>query len=75
MAIRLGVTGLKKTGSCTSWIVWGKGIEWWCNFVCAEHLGLMIGLILVQLMSFSGMVSMVLVLRGVGPILGNEYGI
>ena len=30
---------------------------------------------LVQLMSFSGMVSMVLVLRGVGPILGNEYGI
>ena len=34
-----------------------------------------IGLILVPLMSFLCMMSMVLVLRGVGPILGNGYGI
>ena len=34
-----------------------------------------IGLMLVPLMSFSRMMSMVLVLRGVDPILGNGYGI
>ena len=34
---------------------------------------LMVALFL--LMSFSRLVSMVLVLSGVGPILGNEYGI
>ena len=39
-----------------------------------ERLGQMIGLMLVLLMSFSRMgVCMVLVLRGVGPILGNLY--
>ena len=35
----------------------------------------MIGLMVVLLMSFSRMVSMVLFLRGVGSILGNEFGI
>ena len=35
----------------------------------------MIGLMLVLLMSLSRMVSMVSVLRGVGPILRNGYGI
>ena len=34
-----------------------------------------IGLMLVPLMSFSRMMSMVLVLRGIDPILGNGYGI
>ena len=32
-------------------------------------------IVLFLLMSFSRMVSMVLVLRRVGPILGNGYGI
>ena len=32
-------------------------------------------MILFLLMSFSCMVSIALVLRGVGPILGNGYGI
>ena len=31
--------------------------------------------VLFLLISFSRMVNMVLVLRGVGPILGNGYGI
>ena len=31
--------------------------------------------VLFLLMSFSRLVSMVLVLRGAGPILGNGYGI
>ena len=31
--------------------------------------------VLFLLMTFTGMVSMVLVLSGVVPILGNEYGI
>ena len=43
--------------------------------VCMEHLGLLIGLMLVLLMLFSRMVSMVLVFKGVGLILGNGYGI
>ena len=52
--------------------VWGKrGEKWWCNFVCVERLGLM----LVLLMSFSRMMSMILVLRGVGPIVDNGYEI
>ena len=46
-----------------------------CHFMFVDHLGLMIELMLVLLMSFSHTVSMVLVLRGVRPILGNEYGI
>ena len=35
----------------------------------------MIGLMVVMLMSYSRMVSLVLVLWGVGPILMNRYGI
>ena len=42
--------------------------------MCGERLGLMIELMLVLWMSISRMVCMVLVLRGVGPILGNGYG-
>ena len=43
--------------------------------MCMECLGLMIGLMLVVLMSFSRMESTVLVLRAVGPIQVNGYGI
>ena len=32
-------------------------------------------MVLFLLMTFTHMVSMVLVLRGVGPILGNGYGV
>ena len=35
----------------------------------------MIGLMVVMLMSYSGVRSLVLVLWGVGPILGNGYEI
>ena len=65
VVIGLGVTGLKKTGSCTSLICLGKGGgEQVVRFrVCGA---LLIGLILIRLMSFSRMVSIVLVLRGVG---------
>ena len=48
----------------------GEGVVWFR--VCGAPW---IGLILVPLMSFLYMMSMVLVLRGVGPILGNGYGI
>ena len=48
-------------------LVWGKGEEW-CDLMCKEHL-YMIGLMLVLFMSFSRVVSMVLVLWGVGAIL------
>ena len=43
---------------------------------CEKHL-LMIELmvVLILLMTFTRMVSMVLVLRGVDPILSNGYGI
>ena len=48
----------------------GKGCMNECDFVYGERLELM----LVLWMSISRMVRMVLVLRGVGPILGNGYG-
>ena len=54
-------------------LVWGKGEKAWCDLVCAERLR-MIGIITVLFMSFFTY-TMVLVLRGVGPILDNGYGI
>ena len=48
-------------------LVWGKGEEW-CDLMFVQHL-YMIGLMLVLFMSFSRVVSMVLVLWGVGAIL------
>ena len=65
----LGVTGLKKIGFVYLLGLFGEGEEevvWFCDLV---------GLILVLLMSFSRMVSKVLVLRGVAPTLVNGYGI
>ena len=44
-----------------------------CDLVCVERLW-MIGLMVVMLMSYSRMVSVVLVLSGVGPVLRRRYG-
>ena len=57
VVIGLGVTGLKKTGVVYLLGFWGERggggwEEWWCDFVCVERLGLMIGLMLVLLFSF-----------------------
>ena len=54
----------------------GEGGEGGYVLGCEKHL-LMIELmvVLILLMTFTPMVSMVLVLRGVGPILSNGYGI
>ena len=66
VVIRLRVTGLKKTGFVYLLDLFGGRVEeGWCDFVCVERLGLMIGLMLVLLIFFLRMVSMVLVLRGV----------
>ena len=43
---------------------------------CVKHLEMIeLMVVLFLLMTFTRMVSMVLVLMGVGPILGNGYGI
>ena len=52
----------------------GRGENGQCDFVCVEHLQ-MIGLMGVMLIICSRVVSVVLVLWGVGPILMNGYGI
>ena len=55
-------------------LIWGKkkaGVVGRCDLVCVECFQL-IQLMVVSLVS-SLMVSMVLVLLGVGPILGNGY--
>ena len=45
-----------------------------CALVCLEHLW-MIGLMVVMLISYSHMVSVVLVLSRVGPVLRSRYGL
>ena len=52
----------------------GRGEKRQCDLTCVERL-YMIGLMVVMLMSYSGVRSLVLVLWGVGPILGNGYEI
>ena len=42
--------------------------------MCVKRLS-MIGLMVVMLMSYSRVVSVVLVLSGVGPVLRSRYGI
>ena len=43
---------------------------------CVKHLEMIeLMVVLFLLMTFTRMVSIVLVLIGVGPILGNRYGI
>ena len=43
-----------------------------CDLVCVERLW-MIGLMVVMLVSYSRVVSVVLVLLGVGPVLRSRY--
>ena len=51
----------KKKPGCSTVVFRGNGEKWRGDFVCVECLRLMIGLILVLLISFSPVVSMVLV--------------
>ena len=50
----------------------GEGEKGQCDLVCVERLW-MIGLMVVMLMSYSRVVSVVLVLLGVGPVLRSRY--
>ena len=85
MLIGLKVKGLKPDRKdwirVTPGLILGKGGEGVMWFrVCEAPLndwanGGSVSVPRFQLMSFSRMVSMVLFLRGVGPILGNGYGI
>ena len=49
-----------------------KGERSKCDVVCVEHLQ-MIGLMVVMLMSYSRVLSVVLILCAVGPILRNGH--
>ena len=61
---------MKKTGFV------GRGEKEWCALWWVKHIQMIeLMLVLILLMTFTRLVSMVLVLRGVGPILGNGYGI
>ena len=72
---RLGITGLKKTRVVYLLDLFeGRGQNGQCDLVWAEHLQV-IGLMLVMLMSYSFVVSVVLVLWGFDSILKNGYGI
>ena len=51
-----------------------RGEKGQCDLVCVERLW-MIGLMVVMLMSYSRVVSVVLVLLGVGPVLRSKYAI
>ena len=51
----------------------GRGEKGQCDLVCVECLW-MIGLMVVMLMSYSHVVSVVLVLSGVGPVLRGSNG-
>ena len=51
-----------------------RGEKGQCDLVCVEYL-LMIGLMVVMLMPYSRVLSVVLVLCGVGLVLRNGYGI
>ena len=69
---------MKKIGFVYLLDLFGERVEKeWCGFVCLKRLYVieLIVVLFIQLMSFSRMVSMVLVLRGDGPIQGNGYGI
>ena len=73
MFIRLGLTELKKTRVVyLLGLFEGRGENGQCDLVRMEGLT-MIGLMAVLLMSYSRVVSVVLVLWGVGPILKNVY--
>ena len=64
----------KDQGRVSARLVWGKKREWAVCFKAAERLQ-MIGLMVVMFMSYSRVVSVVLVLCGVDPNLRNGYRI
>ena len=69
-----GSTGLKKIRLLYLLDLFeGRGEKGQCDLVCVEHLW--IGLLVVILMSYSCVVSVVLVLSGVGPVLRSRSGI
>ena len=75
VVIRLGVTGLKKTKLVYLVDVFeGRWENGQCDLMCVERLW-MIGLMVVMLTFYSRVVSVVLVLWGLGPVLRNGYGI
>ena len=70
-----GNTGLKKIRLLYLLDLFeGRGEKGQCDLVCVEHLW-MIGLLVVILMSYSRVVSVVLVLSRVGPVLRSRSGI
>ena len=70
-----GNTGLKKIRLLYLLDLFeGRGEKGQCDLVCVEHLW-MIGLLVVILMSYSWVVSVVLVLSRVGPVLRSRSGI
>ena len=73
--IRLGVTGLEKIRLVYLLDLFeGRGEKRPCDLECVEHLWV-IGLMVVILMSYLRVVSLVLVLSGVGPVLRSRYDI
>ena len=75
VGIRLEVTRLKKNRLVYILDLFEeRGEKGQCDLVCVEHLW-MIGLMVVMLMSYSRVLSVVLVLWGVGLVLRNGYGI
>ena len=69
-----GNTGLKKIRLLYLLDLFeGRGEKGQCDLVCVEHLW-MIGLMVVMLMAYSRVVSVVLVLSGVGLVLRSRYG-
>ena len=52
----------------------GRSEKEQCHSVCVERLW-MIGIMVVMLMHYSRVVSVVLVLPGVGPVLRGRYGV
>ena len=75
VVIQLGVTWLKKTRVVyLLHLLEGQGDNLQCDLVRVEHLQ-MIGWMVVMLMAYSRVLSVVLVLWGVGPIFTNGYGI
>ena len=78
VVICLGVTGLKKIRLFSSVhlldLFQGRGEKGHCDLVCVQHLWV-IGLMVVMLMSYSCVLSVALVLSGVGLALRSRCGI
>ena len=74
VVMQLGVTRLKNIRLvCLLDLFEERREKGQCDLVCVEHLW-MIGLMVVMLMAYSRVVSVVLVLSGVGLVLRSRYG-